>query len=72
MNALPAIIDDLKTQSHEFVTIDQHNLQISASIGIGIYPDDASTPESLTICADDAMYRAKDAGRNRLVFASET
>ena len=36
------------------------------------YPDDASTPESLTICADDAMYRAKDAGRNRLVFASET
>lgn len=53
-------------------TIDQHNLQISTSIGIGIYPDDASTPESLTICADDAMYRAKDAGRNRLVFASET
>ena len=53
-------------------TIDQYNLAISASIGIGIYPDDASTPESLTICADDAMYRAKDAGRNRLVFASET
>jgi hypothetical protein len=23
VNALPAIIDDLKTQSHEFVTIDQ-------------------------------------------------
>jgi len=23
MDALPAIIDDLKTQSHEFVTIDQ-------------------------------------------------
>jgi len=23
VNALPAVIDDLKTQSHEFVTIDQ-------------------------------------------------
>jgi len=38
--------------------------EISASIGIAHYPDDATTREALIRAADLAMYRAKEAGRN--------
>lgn len=37
---------------------------ISASVGIALYPLDAKDAEALLRCADRAMYRAKDAGRN--------
>jgi diguanylate cyclase (GGDEF)-like protein/PAS domain S-box-containing protein len=37
---------------------------VSFSIGGAIYPDDASDEEALTKCADQAMYMAKENGRN--------
>lgn len=37
---------------------------ISFSIGAAIYPDDATNMESLSKCADQAMYQAKESGRN--------
>ncbi|MCB1740250.1 MAG: EAL domain-containing protein [Gammaproteobacteria bacterium] len=37
---------------------------ISASIGISLFPDDASSAADLTKAADTAMYRAKAGGRN--------
>lgn len=54
--------------SHPF-TIEGHVLHISASIGIGIFPEQGGDDVSLMKSADDAMYRAKDLGRDRLVFA---
>ncbi|WP_159697073.1 EAL domain-containing protein [Massilia sp. 9I] len=41
---------------------------VGASIGISMYPQDAQTRELLFQTADTAMYRAKDAGRNRYRF----
>lgn len=41
---------------------------VSASIGITLYPDDASNFESLLKNADQAMYVAKSAGRNRFSY----
>jgi diguanylate cyclase (GGDEF)-like protein len=40
----------------------------AASIGIGIYPDNGQSMEELLRCADIAMYRAKELGRNTLQF----
>ena len=39
-------------------------LFITPSIGISFYPADAENAEVLLKCADQAMYRAKDRGRN--------
>ena len=41
---------------------------VSASVGIALYPDDASDVENLVKRADQAMYAAKTAGRNRFSF----
>lgn len=41
---------------------------VSASIGIALYPEDASNIEELLKNADQAMYQAKDAGRNRFCY----
>jgi diguanylate cyclase (GGDEF)-like protein len=44
--------------------IGEHELRISASIGVAIFPDDAGEAEALLRCADSAMYQAKYHGRN--------
>jgi diguanylate cyclase (GGDEF)-like protein/PAS domain S-box-containing protein len=48
--------------------IDHLELHVTASIGIVIYPDDATEAETLLKNADFAMYHAKDAGRNNYQF----
>jgi len=45
-----------------------HQLHITATIGISIYPDDGADSETLIKCADTAMYHAKAAGRNSYQF----
>lgn len=44
----------------------------SASIGITLYPQDAAEPEELVKNADQSMYIAKRAGRNRFAFFSRS
>ncbi len=48
--------------------IEQHELVTTPSIGIAIYPDDGLDFETLSRCADVAMYRAKKSGRNSFRF----
>ena len=47
-----------------------YTFYISCSIGIAIYPNDASTPDELIKNADAAMYQAKNRGKNRYLFYS--
>ncbi|QSX30219.1 EAL domain-containing protein [Shewanella cyperi] len=44
--------------------LDGQSLGISASMGIGLYPEDGSDVETLCRNAETAMYQAKDDGRN--------
>ncbi len=48
----------------------EHNAHISASIGITVYPDDATDIEVLLKHADQAMYVAKAQGKNRFHYFS--
>ncbi len=48
--------------------IDEQELNLSASIGIAMYPDDGTDFETLSCCADTAMYRVKQNGRAHFRF----
>ena len=48
--------------------VDEHQLQISASIGIALYPGNGVSAEELLMNADAAMYHAKGAGKNGYSF----
>ncbi|NHZ64341.1 putative bifunctional diguanylate cyclase/phosphodiesterase [Massilia genomosp. 1] len=46
------------------IAISGHEIHISASIGISVYPDHASSMHELLKYADSAMYYAKNSGKN--------
>lgn len=46
-------------------TVDGAKIQLSASIGIAVFPDDGDEAAQLWSMADTAMYRAKHSGGNR-------
>ena len=50
------------------VTVGAAELQVSASIGVTLYPNDGADADLLLRHADQAMYLAKQAGRNRYHF----
>lgn len=47
------------------IHVDGHDLFVTASIGISCFPNDGEDAETLLKCADAAMYRAKELGRNQ-------
>lgn len=47
---------------------DGHEVYQSASIGIGLYPDDGDDADTLLRAAEAAMYRAKENGRSQFCF----
>lgn len=62
-----ALLRVLNALSNEFV-INGCNVSISASIGVTVFPHDNSEPDVLLRHADQAMYLAKQSGRNRYHF----
>ncbi len=48
---------------HRPITYQDHELTVTASIGIGIYPEDGSKTDEIVNRADEAMYSAKQNGK---------
>ncbi|WDE07949.1 EAL domain-containing protein [Thalassomonas viridans] len=61
------LLDALKKPFH----LTSCEVTTSASIGIGIYPDNSDEISTLLSCADNAMYRAKESGRSGYQFYTE-
>lgn len=56
------------TSLSEPFNIDDQQIVIGVSVGIALFPRDGSTGSELLRCADIAMYRAKEAGRNTFLL----
>jgi diguanylate cyclase (GGDEF)-like protein/PAS domain S-box-containing protein len=62
------VAEKIRTVMAEPFDLNGRTLNVTASIGITVHPDDASDTETLIKYADTAMYRAKQAGRDTFRF----
>lgn len=53
------------------IELSGNRIEISASVGLSLYPDDGADRHALLMAADTAMYAAKAHGRNRYAFYTE-
>lgn len=53
------------------INIKNHEIFVTASLGISIYPSDGKTPQKLLRKADRAMYAVKESGRNNYQFSHD-
>jgi diguanylate cyclase (GGDEF)-like protein len=52
------------------IEVDGYSLHMTTSIGIGLFPTDGDSAETILKCADTAMYLSKELGRNQISFFS--
>ncbi len=65
-NGSMLVAERLRTLLHQHTWVER---EVSVSIGIASYSDETPTPMSLLDLADQALYKAKRAGRNAIVVA---
>jgi diguanylate cyclase (GGDEF)-like protein len=54
------------------MVVGERYVSVGASVGVALYPADADSVDGLVKLADNAMYRAKRAGKNGYRFASDS
>lgn len=62
------VADGILASFRDPFELEGHELRVSASLGIAIYPGCGERPHDVLTCADDAMYRAKSLGKNGYCF----
>jgi len=63
-----AIAERLRTALHRPFQVGDHELYVTASMGIAMYPRDGTDVSTLRRNADAAMYEAKRSGKDRVLF----
>ena len=64
-------IESLLHEASQPIRFKGHNISVGASIGIAMYPDHGDDAETLLHHADQAMYQAKNHGKNTFRFFTE-
>jgi diguanylate cyclase (GGDEF)-like protein/PAS domain S-box-containing protein len=67
-NNAAAVANKIRDLLRAPFVVDGHEVNVTASIGITMHPQDGSLPDELIKYADTAMYRAKQAGRDTFRF----
>ncbi|MEO7497941.1 MAG: EAL domain-containing protein [Massilia sp.] len=67
-NSAAAVADKIRAALRAPFMLGEHEVHVTASIGITMYPLDGASPEELIKYADTAMYGAKQAGRDTFRF----
>lgn len=66
------VVEKIMTSVHEPLQLNGHDLLVTASIGVSVFPDHGSDPSELVRKADVALYRAKASGKDKYaIFSSE-
>ena len=68
VNVISATVQKIRTAIAEPVRFGGHDLSVTSSVGVAIYPSDGPDAETLLANADAAMYRAKDVSRDNFQF----
>ena len=63
------VVEKLRRKIAEIELEDYPEVRVTASIGVASLPEDGADKTELLMRADDAMYRAKGAGKNCSVAA---
>jgi len=63
-DSILALAEKLREALGRPFLVASHELSLSCSVGVAVYPEDGADAPALTKGADDAMYRAKEAGRD--------
>ncbi|WP_337881457.1 EAL domain-containing protein [Rheinheimera sp.] len=72
IHSITSLAKELLKQINQPFFIEQHELAITSSIGIVMYPEDGLDPQALLRNADTAMYHAKNEGANRYLFFNDS
>ncbi|NVO05205.1 MAG: diguanylate cyclase [Rhodoferax sp.] len=63
-DSILALAEKLRLALKQTFVVEGHALVVSCSVGVAVYPQDGEDAVALTKAADDAMYEAKEAGRD--------
>lgn len=65
------VAENLLNRLRDAFSIDDHELMLTVSLGISMYPEDGDNVSDLLRNADSAMYHSKDLGRNTYSFYTD-
>ena len=65
------VVDRIYLLTHQNWIVDSHDLKVTTSIGVAIYPNDGEDIIELMKSADIAMYKSKELGRDRYTFFAD-
>ena len=68
VDVVAATLQKISAAIAEPIHLEGHDLRVTSSLGVAIYPNDGMDAETLLANADAAMYRAKETGRDNFQF----
>jgi diguanylate cyclase (GGDEF)-like protein/PAS domain S-box-containing protein len=72
LHYITCLAKELLALINQPILVNQHELAITSSVGIVLFPDDGQDPQALLRNADTAMYHAKGQGANRYLFFNDS
>lgn len=69
INKTEALVIAERIREGFFIHVNKYPVQITASVGVASYPEDAKTKNDLVLKADIATYKSKHGGKNRVTGA---
>ncbi len=70
-NSILSYVESIRDSFHQMFNLEDSDYKMSASFGIALFPQDGETSSELIKCAETAMYKSKEYGKNMVQFYSK-